>query len=396
MPFPEKIKEEALVASARYCCVCRRYKGIKVEVHHIIPEEKGGSNTFDNAIILCFDCHADSGHYNSEHPKGKKFSPQELKKHRDSWYEIVRNNKIPVYQEELIHCRYYIAKEPRIIKKIIRGHVSRFPVKNILINDNEILKFQKRIMRGFHDENRVFYDSDEGAEKKYLSEHPGVKKVSKRDSPFYSYMRIPNKKEIFKTCGNMQACKFLLSTSEDIGNIFKLLAFLEPCGGTFQENLYIRPIWTCYLCVTNVSDKLLEISSINYNGIVEEDLWNVFDFLKDSPEGRMRLPEIKIEPNSSIVIPILTLLAPFEDLTEELYISGEEFDDIEVVETSHSMIRELDESIRFNILGPCILPNKINLKYNDSNITEEIHEFDFSNMYICNSYFMCGCCPHVF
>ncbi len=397
MPFPKKIKEEVLVASARYCCVCRRYKGLKVQIHHIISEKEGGPDTFDNAILLCLDCHTDSGHYNPEHPMGTKFSPEELRKQRDSWYEIVKNNGISVYEEEeLVHCRYYIAREPRIIKKITRGHISRFPVKNILIHDNEILKFQKRIMGGFLDEHTIFYDADEGAEKKYLSEYPDTKKVSKRDSPFYSYTRIPNLKEVVKTCGNMRACKFLLSTGEDISNIFKLLAFIEPCDDTFYEKLYIRPIWTCYLCITNVSDKLLEISSINYNGILEDNLWNVFDFLKSAPEGEIILPEIKIEANSSVVIPILTLLAPFEDVAEELSLSGEEFEDIEVVETSHSKIRDLKESSKFNILGPCILPNKINLKYNSSDITEDIHEFDFSNMYICNSYFMCGCCPHVF
>jgi len=69
MGFPATIRERALVASARHCCVCHRYKGINIEVHHIAPEASGGSNDFDNAVVLCFDCHADAGHYNAEHPR---------------------------------------------------------------------------------------------------------------------------------------------------------------------------------------------------------------------------------------------------------------------------------------------------------------------------------------
>nr|VFK42254.1 MAG: hypothetical protein BECKSD772F_GA0070984_111810 [Candidatus Kentron sp. SD]VFK48163.1 MAG: hypothetical protein BECKSD772E_GA0070983_11157 [Candidatus Kentron sp. SD]VFK77679.1 MAG: hypothetical protein BECKSD772D_GA0070982_10018 [Candidatus Kentron sp. SD] len=35
MGFSREIKERILVNTARHCCVCHRYKGVKVEVHHI-------------------------------------------------------------------------------------------------------------------------------------------------------------------------------------------------------------------------------------------------------------------------------------------------------------------------------------------------------------------------
>lgn len=60
MPFSKEIREDALVASARHCCVCHRSKGVKVEVHHIVPTSQGGTDDFDNAVVLCFDCHADA------------------------------------------------------------------------------------------------------------------------------------------------------------------------------------------------------------------------------------------------------------------------------------------------------------------------------------------------
>ena len=95
MGFPLKIKQKALTLSARHCSVCHRYKGVRMEVHHLIQEADGGPNTLDNAIPVCFDCHSDAGHFNNRHPKGSKFSIPELRKARDSWYKFVRENSIP-------------------------------------------------------------------------------------------------------------------------------------------------------------------------------------------------------------------------------------------------------------------------------------------------------------
>lgn len=92
--FSEKVKHRVFVSCARHCCVCHKGLGINIEVHHIKPKKDGGDNSFENAIGLCFDCHADAGHYNSGHPKGSKLSPKELIMHRDKWYEIVETNKI--------------------------------------------------------------------------------------------------------------------------------------------------------------------------------------------------------------------------------------------------------------------------------------------------------------
>lgn len=86
MAFSRKIIEECMVKSARCCCVCHKQKGLNIEVHHIIPKAKGGQDTEDNAIALCFDCHADAGHYNPKHPRGTKLSPNELKRHKENWY----------------------------------------------------------------------------------------------------------------------------------------------------------------------------------------------------------------------------------------------------------------------------------------------------------------------
>jgi hypothetical protein len=88
--FPPDVKEKAMVACGRRCCLCRKYCGVGMECHHITPEAVGGSGSYDNCIPLCFDCHAEVGHYTNSHPKGIKFSPNELQGHRDRWYKMIQ------------------------------------------------------------------------------------------------------------------------------------------------------------------------------------------------------------------------------------------------------------------------------------------------------------------
>jgi hypothetical protein len=91
MGFPSDIVERVLVACGRCCCICHKFCGTKIELHHIVQEADGGDNTFDNCIPLCLDCHAEVKAYNPHHPKGRKFTEGELVKHRDQWYSKVAN-----------------------------------------------------------------------------------------------------------------------------------------------------------------------------------------------------------------------------------------------------------------------------------------------------------------
>ena len=90
MSFSVNTVENLLVACGRRCCVCREMKGVKIEVHHIVPKGEGGDDTPDNAITLCFDCHAEIGHYNVKHPRGRKYTPHELRRHRDQLIGLMK------------------------------------------------------------------------------------------------------------------------------------------------------------------------------------------------------------------------------------------------------------------------------------------------------------------
>lgn len=89
MAFPQSVKAEALVACGRYCSICHSFCGTKIECHHIIENSTGGPDTFDNCIPVCFDCHSDMRSYDFKHPKGTKYTEDELRRHRDRWYAKV-------------------------------------------------------------------------------------------------------------------------------------------------------------------------------------------------------------------------------------------------------------------------------------------------------------------
>lgn len=93
MAFPQSVQEEALVACGRCCCICHKFCGTKMELHHIHQKADGGADTLDNCIPLCFDCHADMGKADPHHPKGKHYSEGELRKHRDNWFQKISQNQ---------------------------------------------------------------------------------------------------------------------------------------------------------------------------------------------------------------------------------------------------------------------------------------------------------------
>ena len=89
--FPTEEVKDLLIACHRRCCVCHRFCGVKMEMDHIVPAADKGPDTGENAIPVCFDCNAEIHGYNDRHPKGRKFTPEELRGHKEQWLAICRD-----------------------------------------------------------------------------------------------------------------------------------------------------------------------------------------------------------------------------------------------------------------------------------------------------------------
>ena len=176
MPFSQSVKARVLVAAARHCCVCHRYKGINIEVHHIEQESESEDNSFENAIGLCFDCHADAGHYNPGHPRGTKLSASELRRARNRWFEIVATTSLsPLGGGDAIYCRYLLCKSFSALREIAHRDLQNLPVTNPLLVRNSVYEFFATLVeRHPHDQRPdCVWGDDFATKEEYSRTHPG-------------------------------------------------------------------------------------------------------------------------------------------------------------------------------------------------------------------------------
>lgn len=115
----QEVKQEALVRSKRTCCICNEFAGLFTNVHHIVQEADNGANTIENAVVLCLKCHGEVGHYNPHHPIGNKYSIEEVRRHRDNWWQWCASspNSPPP--------KHPIETSPFQIPLVKEGHVQR-------------------------------------------------------------------------------------------------------------------------------------------------------------------------------------------------------------------------------------------------------------------------------
>jgi hypothetical protein len=99
MAFNRDQVAELLADCRRRCCICHRFCGVKIETDHIVQSADGGDDNIENAIPVCFDCHAEIHLYNDKHPRGRKFTPEELKRHRKEWLTLCREQPAKVLLE---------------------------------------------------------------------------------------------------------------------------------------------------------------------------------------------------------------------------------------------------------------------------------------------------------
>ncbi|MCH8823016.1 MAG: HNH endonuclease [Planctomycetes bacterium] len=99
MSIPKHIANELLAKCGRICCICRRFRPVHLQVHHIVEQSEGGSDEFDNLIALCINCHSD---VHTTRPFTRRFTPDELKDHRDSVIRLVSEGKLVPSEDSII------------------------------------------------------------------------------------------------------------------------------------------------------------------------------------------------------------------------------------------------------------------------------------------------------
>lgn len=381
--------------------MCHRYKGVKVEVHHIEQEALGGANTYENAIALCFDCHADAGHYNPQHPRGTKFSPGELKKAKKQWLEMVRTNSIKEPSEpDSFMCQYFVCENYENLEEIAKGDLSKFPVDKPLLIRNEVIQYLEKVIQNHPESYRhanawgEHYKSKED----YISRHPDavVTKESQDEYSYFEVVRTPSRDELEKYSEKDGLLKLMLNSGMPIENISAIIGCYEHAclGIELQEEYIFRKLWCSFAAITNISDQPLSLDFVEaYNQ--GYDGFTKFEQPLDSREN-ISLPKMPIKPGETVLFPIALLLPPLHSLSRQKWSStssGGWEEQVQIV--SHGNITK-DNVSEVYTYGGRKLPEVLHFLKNGNRHSQEFHAFDLSNMYSVERHWQCGSCPHLF
>lgn len=324
MPFSSNVRTDALVAAARHCCTCHRYKGVKVEVHHIVQEAESGDNTSANAIALCFDCHTDAGHYNPLHPRGTKFSPQELRQARDEWHRIVQTISLDIPRSDLLYCRYLVCESISSIREITEGDLPRFPIGHPHLVENDVIHFQRSYIRTY-----TTTTSTPGAQDSAPGTSPNV-------GPHVEAQRI-------------------------------------------DDGDHLRPLWAVYLAATNLTDSPIRIDWINGRRETGDGFQSrPFTLSDNRGADRRQLPEARLPSGATLLFSVATVLGPSKYI-RTILISQVGKSGLNVIQNEEVLHKDISDSLRETlVVGPSFWPSSIDT----SGGSQPIHSFDPSNVYV--------------
>jgi hypothetical protein len=113
MPGSQRVVDEVLSKCARHCCICRRFRPLHLQVHHIRERSEGGTDDFENAFPICISCHAD---VHTQTKLTRRFTRSELKAHRDAVYQLVAEGKLPTPDPEVAPIDSMSAAIIRVIR----------------------------------------------------------------------------------------------------------------------------------------------------------------------------------------------------------------------------------------------------------------------------------------
>jgi hypothetical protein len=406
MPFSRDIKEEAMIAAARHCCVCHNFKGRNVEVHHIVPEAENGKSDLDNAIVLCFDCHADAGHYNPKHPRGTKYQPSELRRHRDLWHEEVKQRSIQPPESIALHYNYLICKSFDVFKEVATHDLSRLPIKDVLLVDSEVLGFQKWVVNQKSSiyGHRVVYGPTYSDIAVFERNHPDrVQEVTTaHERGTFHREWQPRQLEIEQFVAPHDfLIPYLTRGGTEPSELIVAGAWVGPgCGADSSASsvsVYyrLRDVWAAYLLVTNTTSRSIQF--LNVSGVADFGLPVEYRKVKIGigiGAQILPLPPALVRPNQSILIPLFTFMPPWEEEGHSLPILDEWLPSGQGQIVRHGKSNCLSDGS--HVVGPAFWPQSIVWDGDGAKYAQAIKTVDLDNLYSIDRYWGAGCCPHLF
>lgn len=397
MGFSQSVKERAYIASARRCCVCKKFAGRNIEVHHITQKADGGEDSFDNAIPLCFDCHAEAGHYNPRHPKGAKYMPSELRAHRDSWYKVVADGMDHVEPVPIAH-QYFITNSFDIVSEIVNGNLNNFPIDQIKLVQNELFQFLKSACsfqkRGVDREADISSRSYVSVED-YLSHNSEAKTYENRWGGV-SRQRAITREEVEQRLAPIDfVANYMLKHGSPPSDIAKAVLREHDCGDAdllFEEYI-LRSAKVVFLAIINTTDQTIYCQSISER-IETADMFAVVGSTRGN-ENEFDLNGIPLMPGECLLVPSCVVLTPFEidSYTPEEAIIYEHVDTGEAQDTRKVTIKDFGD---YPTIGPYHQISSFHFSSGGSDHCSSFRPLLMNRLFMISRSWECGSCPHLF
>jgi hypothetical protein len=383
--FSREVKEEALVKSGRRCCVCREFKGIGIEIHHIDPEAQGGADTLENAIALCFDCHCAAGHYNADHPRGSKYSPRELKRHRDRHWKDVEEGRISTAPEQLttgLHVRHVICLSETEAKQVLSGTFRNDHLRMDRVLQSPISAFMEKVLEdeaphaqaslarlGLATPGSVSID-DYWTDRAMLSEaYPEFSAASAREIEDRDILGGPIASRL------LEACVRQGFPASELGSLH---VHHNMCG---EEGWYLE---------YRVRRPLLAGEAQGQGAITPRPLKEA-----SSSTDRLATPPVILHSGEGLTIPTGILLSPAdEDDFSFEWVANEPYrhDWLDFTACTDATARRGDDS--YLMVGPSFSIASVDVMAGEHFGTVGIRPFDIRRVYLLGHGFLCGSCPH--
>jgi len=407
--FSKAIREQVLVDAARHCSVCHRFKAIGVEVHHIMPRSEGGLDTEDNAIALCLDCHLAAGHYNPKHPKGKKYSPEELQKHKAAWIQTVAHGSIqvPVSADELsVIFRHVVTSDRLAIENVLALNHERLPFGQffllealpILIHIRECF-LQEALFTSYVDRRSYtgllspsVYDRYETVEM-FHKAHPEfagaeIRELKKEDAEFIKLQPVWQR---------------AIEEGADPAALGRICAIGGPvCGdGWWHQEALFRVPHGVFMHVQNMNKypiKLQTIAGTSTGDMDKVDFRLLVTDCKTCESQKLLLPSISIPSMGSLLIPEGVFYGPLEDSWFESSSSEEYGGSVDTGEVRvQSFVFDPSKLGPFFATGPWLHIDSVEAILDGGSRIIPTHCFDPRKPFVSiDNVWFCGSCPHVF
>ncbi len=264
---------------------------------------------------------------------------------------------------------------------------------------NEIIDSLRRVIANHPESYRYAnaWGKSLPSKEKYLEIYPDAQSHPQADDryPYFEVIRTPSKIELEALSKKDGLLYLMLKADLPVEKIAMVSGYRDGCGDEgLQEEFIFRKLWCSFLAITNLSDKPVTLDSIVGMRVCNDEVeFGGFNLSCINPQN-ISSPKAPISHNSTVLLPLAIILPPFYPAKRNSW--SETYDEHSHVQiVSHEGI-SISNYTDYLVYGKQIVTKAIKYRIDGNTVSQDIHDFDLTNMYTIDRSWECGSCPHLF